>query len=194
MSSKTKVSSPPAPISDCEVTDPRIRRTRQLLQKAMRTLLGKKGFDAISVQDIADEATVNRATFYDHYTDKYSLLEASVGAGFHALLHERQVSYDGTCASAAGALILATCDFLAQTHANEKECQRQNAFEPLMDAAVIAAIRRVLKPGVQSDLRATAAAWAIYGAVKEWFATPRRLSAERIVPQVLALVLPLLQK
>ena len=37
-----------------------------------------KPFDEISVQDIAEAATVNRATFYDHYTDKYSLLEANI--------------------------------------------------------------------------------------------------------------------
>jgi AcrR family transcriptional regulator len=51
------------PISDCEVRDPRIRRTRQLLQGALLQLLGSKSFDDISVQDITDAATVNRATF-----------------------------------------------------------------------------------------------------------------------------------
>jgi len=183
-----------APLSDCEVTDPRIRRTRQLLQGALQALLLKKSFEEISVQDIADKATVNRATFYDHYTDKYALLEASVAGGFHALLQERQVEYDGSCASAAGSLILATCDFLAQAHAGESACQRQNAFEPLMDAAVISAIRRVLKPGVPSDLKAATAAWAIFGAAKEWYNTPKRVAAEKIVPQVLELVLPILEK
>jgi len=195
MSPKAQLSSPPlTPLSDCEVTDPRIRRTRQLLQGAFQALLRQKSFEDISVQDIADKATVNRATFYDHYTDKFALLEASVGGGFHALLSERQVEYDGTCASAAGALILATCDFLAQAHASESDCQRQNAFEPLMDAAVITAIRRVLKPGVPSDLRAATAAWAIFGAAKEWYNTPKRPTAEKIVPQVLKLILPILEK
>jgi AcrR family transcriptional regulator len=141
------MSSPSLPISDCEVRDPRIRRTRQLLQGALWSLLKSKGFDEISVQDIADTATVNRATFYDHYTDKYRLLEAAVGASFPALLEERKVAYDGSCAAGASALILATCEFLVRTHANESECRRQSAFEPLIDAAVIAAIRRVLAAG-----------------------------------------------
>src|ERR1700722_18100976 len=95
------------PISDCEVRDPRIRRTRQLLQSALATLIQTKPFDEISVQDIAEAATVNRATFYDHYTDKYSLLEANIAGGFHQLLHHRNVSFDGTCPSAASAIILA---------------------------------------------------------------------------------------
>ncbi len=83
------------PVSDCEVRDPRIRRTRQLLQGALLQLMQTKSFDEVSVQDITDAATVNRATFYDHYTDKFALLEAMVAGGFHKLLHERQVKFDG---------------------------------------------------------------------------------------------------
>jgi len=201
MSSKVTMSSAPTPISDCEVRDPRIRRTRQLLQGALWSLLKIKGFDEISVQDIADSATVNRATFYDHYTDKYALLEASVAASFHALLDERKVTYDASCAAGASALILATCEFLQRTHANESECRRQNAFEPLIDAAVIAAIRRVLADGTarhettelgSSALTATAASWALYGAVKEWFYLPAHPTAEAIAPVILGYVLPIL--
>src|SRR6202035_910089 len=124
------------PISDCEVRDPRIRRTRQLLQGALRTLMQTKSFDEIAVQDITEAATVNRATFYDHYTDKYALLDAMVGGGFHMLLHERNVQYDGSCPSAASAIILATCDYLTQSHTSKAVCQRQSAFEPLSEAAI----------------------------------------------------------
>src|SRR5258706_6137075 len=115
------------PISDCDVRDPRIRRTRQLLQSALRTLMQRKSFEEISVHDITETATVNRATFYDHYTDKFALLEALVAGGFHMLLHEREVRY-GSCPSAAGALILATCDYLTQSHGNDADCKRQSAL------------------------------------------------------------------
>src|SRR5437762_11232882 len=127
-------------ISDCEVRDPRIRRTRQLLQSALGTLMRNKSFDEISVQDITETATVNRATFYDHYADKYALLEALVAGSFHMLLHERNVRYDGTCPSAASAIILAACDFLTQSHTDGADCQRQSAFEPLVEAAITTAI------------------------------------------------------
>ena len=60
------------PISDCEVRDPRIRRTRQALQGALRELMQTKSIEEISVQDITDLADVNRATFYDHYNDKFA--------------------------------------------------------------------------------------------------------------------------
>jgi AcrR family transcriptional regulator len=190
------------PISDCDVRDPRTRRTRQLLQGALRDLMRSKRFDEISVQDIAGAATVNRATFYDHYTDKFALLEAMVAGGFHRLLDERKVRYDGTCPSAAGAVILATCDYLAQNRANEAECRRQSAFEPLVDAAIIAAIRRVLAAGMPGEpaaagpagMAATTAAWAICGAAKQWLSTANRPPAEAFAPLVLQRVLPLLQK
>ena len=189
------------PISDCEVRDPRMRRTRQLLQGALRTLMQTKSFDEIAVQDITELATVNRATFYDHYTDKYALLEAMVAGGFHMLLHERNIRYDGTCPSAVSALILATCDYLTQNHGDGGTCQRQSAFEPLTEAAVTSAIRMVLmggmpKPGLASNpppaMVATAASWAIYGAVKEWFNTPDRPSAEEAVPMILQFIIPIL--
>src|ERR1700758_1080541 len=143
------------PISDCEVRDPRIRRTRQLLQGALRTLMQTKSFDEIAVQDTPEAATVNRATFYDHYTDKYALLEAMVAGGFHVLLDERNISYDGTCPSAVRALILATCDYLTHTHVGGPACQRESAFEPLIEAAVTATIRRVLMAGMPKFASAT---------------------------------------
>ena len=189
------------PISDCEVRDPRIRRTRQLLQCALRTLMEKKNFDEISVQDITEQATVNRATFYDHYTDKFALLDAMVGGGFHKLLAERQVAYDGTCPSAASAIILAACDYLSEEFGGKAECKRQSAFEPLMEAAITAAIRRILiggmakaesTTGVSPGMIATTASWAIYGAVKEWVHLENRPAAEEIVPVILRLVMPIL--
>ena len=56
-----------------EHADPRVRRTRKLLQDAFRTLIHKNRFSDISVQDITEEAGVNRATFYAHYVDKSDL-------------------------------------------------------------------------------------------------------------------------
>jgi len=54
--------------------DPRILRTRSLLRNAVIDLVPEKGFDSITVQDITDRATLNRATFYLHYRDKHELL------------------------------------------------------------------------------------------------------------------------
>ncbi len=188
------------PISDCQVRDPRIRRTRKLLQGALGALMRTKSFDEISVQDITEAATVNRATFYDHYTDKYALLDAMVAGGFHELLYERQLRYETGCPGALSAIIQATCDFLIQAHSGG-DCDRQSAFQPLMDAAIVAAIRRLLMegleraqppPAVAPDIVASTASWAIAGGVKQWLSQPDRPPVETFVPQLLQLVLPML--
>jgi AcrR family transcriptional regulator len=59
-----------------QLEDLRVRRTRKLLMQALIELTIEKGFAAITVQEIADRAMVNRATFYRHYLDKHNLLDA----------------------------------------------------------------------------------------------------------------------
>ena len=61
-------------MSHTEQTDLRIRRTHKFLQEAMIELITEKGFEAITVGDIAERAMINRATFYRHYQDKYDLV------------------------------------------------------------------------------------------------------------------------
>lgn len=54
--------------------DRRKVRTRKLLRDALIELIVEKGYDTITVQDIADRANIARATFYLHYNDKEDLL------------------------------------------------------------------------------------------------------------------------
>ncbi|WP_438448412.1 TetR/AcrR family transcriptional regulator [Gorillibacterium sp. sgz5001074] len=49
--------------------DPRIIRTRQLIREAFVELLEEMDIDKISVNRIAERATINRVTFYLHYKD-----------------------------------------------------------------------------------------------------------------------------
>ena len=191
------------PISDCEVRDPRIRRTRQLLQSALSGLLASKPFEEISVQDITDAATVNRATFYDHYADKFALLDAMVAGGFHRLLNERNIQFDGTCPSAASAIIQAACDYLTELHDGHNNCAGQSGFERLIDSSVTNAISLSLLRGAKNmraarpddqippEIILTSISWAIYGAVKQWFSTPNRWPIETAVPQIMKIILPL---
>jgi AcrR family transcriptional regulator len=54
--------------------DRRIQRTRQALREALLALIVAKGYEAVSVQDIAEQANIGRATFYLHYPDKETLI------------------------------------------------------------------------------------------------------------------------
>src|SRR5258708_35111198 len=130
---------------DCERLDPRIRRTRQLLQDALKRLLEEKEFDKITIQDITEAATLNRATFYAHYSDKFALLEELIRVSFLQLLAQRNVRFDGTCSSAFKAIILALCDYLAEVQKSHSSDRLQ--FKPFVEATVIDQIRLVLLEG-----------------------------------------------
>lgn len=56
-------------------TDLRVKRTNKMIIDAFIHLVEKSGFEQVTVQDIADEAMINRATFYAHYKDKQDLYE-----------------------------------------------------------------------------------------------------------------------
>ncbi len=53
----------------------RVRRTHKLLREAIIELIEERGFDALTVGEIADRALISRAAFYRNYKDKYELVE-----------------------------------------------------------------------------------------------------------------------
>lgn len=51
------------------------RRTKHLFKDALMRLLETESFACISVKDIVETADYNRTTFYNHYYDKFDLLD-----------------------------------------------------------------------------------------------------------------------
>jgi AcrR family transcriptional regulator len=183
----------------CNRLDPRVRRTRQLLHDALRKLLEQKRFDDITVQDITEAATLNRATFYAHYPDKFALLGELIRLTFLQLLEQRNVCFDGTCSSAFQAIILAVCDYLLEVQKSHSSDRLQ--FEPFVEATVIDQIRLILLEGfrrhpeerrISQEMIAATASWAMYGAAKQWVDTPNRCPAEKFVATAIELVQPIM--
>ncbi|HZD11520.1 MAG TPA: TetR/AcrR family transcriptional regulator [Candidatus Binatia bacterium] len=58
------------------VLDRRVQRTRKLLQEALIKLVAEKGYEAVTVRELLDEANVGRSTFYAHFQDKDHLLRS----------------------------------------------------------------------------------------------------------------------
>ncbi len=190
------------PLSDCELRDPRQKRTRKLLQDALRKLLQEKPFQEILVQDVAAVATVNRATFYNHYSDKFALFEAMVASDFHELLKERNICFEGTWPTAAEAIVFAVCDYLKEIHRNKKQCASKASFGPLLDSAVTRAIRIVVfdglgkrapRNGVPNDVLASTISSAIYGAARGWFYGKRRHRNDELVSLIRGVVARMLE-
>jgi AcrR family transcriptional regulator len=178
-----------------EWIDPRIRRTRQMLQQSLERLLESKSFDKISVGEIAEDATLNRATFYDHYPDKYALLEGLVSTRFQELLTRRGLFFEGGCPSAIKGIALAVCDFLAGLPGIE--CPERRQFQKHLESALVSVVRGMILTGLQRHtpppgpppaLIAATVSGAIYGAAIEWLRTPNRCPAEEAVESIFALI------
>jgi AcrR family transcriptional regulator len=57
-------------------------------------LLAEKGFEKITISDIAERANINRGTVYLHYVDKFDLLDKCIETHVEGLLHHCANSAD----------------------------------------------------------------------------------------------------
>ena len=71
-------------------TDRRVSRTRAMLQQGFCTLLRRKRYEAITVDDICSAANVGRSTFYAHYKSKDDLKRSGLGESLQGAVKERQ--------------------------------------------------------------------------------------------------------
>lgn len=58
-----------------DMQDRRVKRTQQLLAKALIALTLEKGYDAVTIRDITQRADIGYATFFRHYHHKDALLQ-----------------------------------------------------------------------------------------------------------------------
>jgi AcrR family transcriptional regulator len=181
--------------SETGTTDPRILRSRRMLMDALANLLIKNEFEDISVQEIADEATLNRATFYLHYPDKNALLQAMTESRFRDLIARRSITFTD-CHGALRAIALGVCDYLAESTGCPTRLARIS-----LEGSIIPVVEGMFKeglalhgiaPGVDAALLATTAAWAVLGAARRWFQTPDRIPAEEMAARIASMVGPVL--
>src|ERR1700733_6092728 len=177
-----------------ESTDPRSLRSRHMLMESLAKLLARKEFDDISIQEIADEATLNRATFYLHYPDKHALLQAMTAARFRDLIARRGLSFTN-CEGALRAIALGVCDYLAETTGCPSQLTKmplEGSIIPVVEGMFLeGAAHHPVQPGGDPALLGTTAAWAIFGAARRWLQTPNRIPAEEMAAKIEAMVKPI---
>ena len=175
-----------------EKLDPRVKRTRQMLDQAFLQLLAEKGFDAISVQDVTARAGVNRATFYAHFPDKFALLDYSIRESFREEIKKRMLQSCHFSMENLRHLIVAVCEFTGNLSAHCVPAQRQ--FEPLVENQIKGQLYEIILMWLKSEqanspeTSATAASWAIYGLAMQWNREKKNQSAESFADEVLPLV------
>jgi AcrR family transcriptional regulator len=181
--------------------DPRVIRTRQLLQTALGELLAQKDFRDITVQDIADRATLNRATFYAHFADKYALMEYSVRETFKQALAARLPTEANLSSANLYKVIVIVCEYLRQffdhcapspTRAQLRSVSESQVKAQLSDVLLTWLLLDEIKgngDAIAPEQVATVTSWAIYGAAQRWVEGDRALSAEDYARQMLPLIL-----
>lgn len=181
-----------------EKVDPRVRRTRKLLIDAFVSLQAEKVFDDITIQDIATRATVNRATFYAHFQDKYDLLDDIIREGFRETLRRRIGVQPDTTQAQLRQLLLAVIDHLTSI---QNRCQRSfQTFESLVEAQIKKQLREHVQswlaaqptlravPTQRRELAATLISWSIYGAAFEWLHQAEQQLAETFAEEALPMI------
>lgn len=177
--------------------DPRVRRTRSLLQQAMMDLLHTKSFQSITVQDVADLATVNRATFYAHFEDKYDLMDSVIRTNVRAALSDGVSRTTALSEASLQALCRTLFDFLLEVHSTCKTGDKQ--FEPMFETAVRQELIAFIADWLQNlslpsepdmDVVATVIGWSILGAGAEWSRGKgaRAQTSEDLARQVVAVL------
>jgi AcrR family transcriptional regulator len=180
-----------------ENQDPRVRRTHESIVQAFTELLSRKGFQGISVQDIAQEAGINRATFYAHFPDKYALQQRFTEEEFRQEVEKRMLHACEFSSHNLHELITAVCEFVGNAH---ERCPATEAhFQSLVERQVRAQVQGLLNKWVEkmpvlggstisSERAATAAGWAVYGLATEWSNGRKQPPADQYANEVMPVV------
>lgn len=178
--------------------DPRVKRTRKLLQQALMELFREKSFASISIQDITERATVNRATFYAHFPDKYALLDSIIREAFQETVASKLPPSPRWGTQNLRVLIRAVFDFFDEFHHDCRPSDRQ--FDPLVERALQQELAEILLgwlkqakvPGMRHRVRletvASVLSWAIFGTAAQWSRGEQRLTVEEMAGQVLLIL------
>lgn len=155
--------------------DPRALRTRNLIVETFNQLMITKGFEQITVKDITEQATINRATFYAHFVDKYALLEEVLTEQIEKIFNEQ---LQGNPKHALNEALIVQL-FLAIVRVHDQmfsQCRRgYTAFTQMIDEKVKDYLAETIEKYLPSDqkLQSIIISWGLYGAYVNWDKTKR---------------------
>ncbi len=174
--------------------DPRVQRTRKLIEQAFIELIRERGFQSITIQDITGRATLNRATFYAHFEDKLDLLDHFIRAQFHEALLTKIPDCPEYTHQRLILLIVTVIEFVLTLQANCAPADRQ--IEAMFETAVqeelylyladwmAHAPQGMVPPEVTTKTAASVWSWAIFGTAIQTARTETDQTASQIASQI----------
>ena len=178
--------------------DPRVKRTRGLIVRAFGELVAEKGHRGLTVQEITERATINRATFYDHFRDQHELLDYVISEAFREQLRRRLPEWPGLDEESLRALILATCEYMSGLETGCRTSDRR--FRPLIEAQIASELYGLLLGWIEAvpheasvrsatpEVTASMVSWAIFGAGVRWSRDGAAGFEERFADQALSVI------
>ena len=181
-------------------TDRRVVRTRRRIEKALFELIEEKGFRKMTVQDIAERADINRATFYAHYEDKYDLLMHSVESNFLRRLQERVEEPTALTDENIRALLHETLTLVNRISGG---CmpggvddlmpyivrQLQDSLYAVIQEWIENTAKRHSEPAFDEDTLAMVISSMVFGTATQWIGGPKNVSAEELIDSVMTMMI-----
>ena len=161
-----------------QIVDPRATRTRELITSAFGQLITTKNFDQITVKDITNLATINRATFYRHFLDKYELVDVMLSEKIEEIMNMHF-----NCLEELNEHVIVK---MFQSISQIQKCLYTNCrldydpFAQMIEEKIKENLSVIVDRSVQTDhhLKATMFSWALYGAFVEWKLTSKETIEE----------------
>src|SRR5437588_10350962 len=181
-------------------SDPRVKRTRRLLMQAFTELAAEKDIRAITVQDIAGRATLNRATFYAHFRDKDALLDAAFRDRTREMLAEKLTPSSPLTRENLCSLFCIVCEILntmvrhcPRSLGEDHRVVKKLAVQQELHTFILEWLEEGL-PDKHTrrfplDKLATLVSWSLFGASVEWASNPTKLSQGAMAAQVVDLLI-----
>ncbi|WP_394237253.1 TetR/AcrR family transcriptional regulator [Niallia oryzisoli] len=174
-------------------TDPRFLRTRKLIMDSFIELSSKKEFKDITIKDITTAATINRATFYYHFEDKYDLLEKALSEVFLINLKSEGVE-DELNEETIVRMFLAVTNFQASL---SNRCHRgyESTIAAIIKEQLEVMFSRMLYKQHKTDqneaLRITAVILSsgLYGASQDWLRNSSGMAPEDYIKLAIPYIL-----
>ncbi|HTP60043.1 MAG TPA: TetR/AcrR family transcriptional regulator [Spirochaetia bacterium] len=176
-------------------TDPRVARTRKLIEDAFLDVMNEKGFEELSVQDVADRAGINRVTFYSHFVDRYALLRHAIRKAFQAEVESKDLAERALSAESVRDLFVMVCGHIAGLH---KHCKPPHEHldwtlgEVIADSSAELFVRWAIAGGRRAPKAfaeaAAAAGSSLYSLASRWNRSKKRGTAAEYVESTLPIV------
>lgn len=157
--------------------DRRVRKTQSAIYSAFVSLIVERGYDAISVQQVIDEADVGRTTFYAHFKSKDDLLMF----GFQRLRDDLQGQLNEAPHSGRWSFLKPLLEH-ARAHLGLYRALLRGNGAPLAERAFQAIVdelvARELKDQSKGSSEIAIVAGGLMGGIKNWIDKPTSAGLE----------------